>query len=106
MWELSTADTWDFHFDKVGRYWGAKAGEIDIVAIDTIGGNLVLGECKYTTAPKGLSVLHALQEKADAMLKLTQTKNVQYILFSTAGFTQGLTDEAKKNANVRLAERF
>lgn len=106
MWEFSAADTWDFHFDKVGRYWGAKAGEIDIVAIDTIGGNLVLGECKYTTAPKGLSVLHALQEKADAMLKLTQTKNVQYILFGTAGFTQGLTDEAKKNANVRLVERF
>lgn len=106
MWELSTADTWDFHFDKVGRYWGAKAGEIDIVAIDTIGGNLVLGECKYTTAPKGLSVLHALQAKTEAMLKLTQTKNVQYILFSTAGFTQGLLDEAKKDASVRLVKQL
>lgn len=106
MWELSAADTWDFHFDKVGSYWGAKAGEIDIVAIDTIGGNLVLGECKYTTTPKGLSVLHALQEKAEAMLKLTQTKNVQYILFSTAGFTQGLSDEAKQNMNIRLIEQL
>lgn len=106
MWELSAADTWDFHFDKVGRYWGAKAGETDIVAIDTTGGNLVLGECKYTSSPKGLSVLHALQEKADTMLKLTQTKNVQYILFSTAGFTQGLLDEAKQNMNVRLMEKL
>ena len=106
MWELSAADTWDFHFDKVGRYWGAKAGETDIVAIDTTGGNLVLGECKYTSSPKGLSVLHALQEKAEAMLKLTQTKNVQYILFSTAGFTQGLLDEAKQNMNVRLMEKL
>ena len=106
MWELSAADTWDFHFDKVGRYWGAKAGEIDIVAIDTIGGNLVLGECKYTTTPKGLSVLHALQEKAEAMLKLTQTKNVQYILFSTAGFTQELSEEAKQNMNIRLIEQL
>ena len=106
MWELSAADTWDFHFDKVGRYWGAKAGETDIVAIDTTGGNLVLGECKYTASPKGLSVLLALQEKADAMLKLTQTKNVQYILFSTAGFTQGLLDEAKQNMNVRLMEKL
>ena len=106
MWELSAADAWDFHFDKVGRYWGAKAGETDIVAIDTMGGNLVLGECKYTTTPKGLSILHALQEKADVMLKLTQTKNVQYILFSTAGFTQGLTDEAKENMNVILMERL
>lgn len=105
MWELSAASFWDFHFDKVGRYWGAKAGEIDIVAIDTIGGNLVLGECKYTTIPKGLSVLHALQGKAEAMLKLTQTKNVQYILFSTAGFTQGLTEKAQEG-NVRLIEKL
>lgn len=106
MWELSAASFWDFHFDKVGRYWGAKAGEIDIVAIDTIGGNLVLGECKYTTIPKGLSVLHALQGKAEAMLKLTQTKNVQYILFSTAGFTHGLSEEAKQNMNIRLIEQL
>lgn len=105
MWELSAASFWDFHFDKVGRYWGAKAGEIDIVAIDTIGGNLVLGECKYTTIPKGLSVLHALQGKAEAMLKLTQTKNVQYILFSTAGFTQDLTEKAQEG-NVRLIEKL
>ena len=106
MWELSAADTWDFHFDKVGRYWGAKAGEIDIVGIDTASGDLVLGECKYTIAPKGLSVLHALQEKAETMLKLTQTKNVQYILFSTAGFTQGLTDETKKDVNIKLIEKL
>lgn len=106
MWELSATDTWDFHFDKAGRYWGAKAGKIDIVAIDTIGENLVLGECKYTASPKGLSVLRDLQEKADAMLRLTQTKNVQYILFSSAGFTQGLRNEAKENINVRLIEQL
>ena len=102
MWEFSAANMWEFHFDKVGRYWGAKAGETDIVAIDTIGGNLVLGECKYTSSQKGLSELHALQEKSQALLKLTQTKNANYILFSTAGFTKGLIDEAKKNAHIKL----
>ena len=66
----------------------------------------MLGECKYTTAPKGLSVLHALQEKSEALQKLTQTENVQYILFSTAGFTQGLTEEAKRNSSVCLIERL
>ena len=81
MWELSAANTWNFHFDKVGRYWGAKAGEIDIVGIDTANGNLVLGECKYTTSPKGLSVLHTLQEKSEAMLKLTQTKTYSIFFF-------------------------
>ena len=105
MWELSAADTWDFHFDKVGRYWGAKAGEIDIVALDSAGEDLVLGECKYTSSPKGLSVLHALQERADAMLKLTNAKRVQYVIFGTAGFTQGLTEKAQEG-NVRLIEQL
>lgn len=105
MWELSAADTWDFHFDKVGRYWGAKAGKIDIVALDSTGEDLVLGECKYTSSPKGLSVLHALQEKADAMLKLTNAKRVQYVIFGTAGFTQGLTEKAQEG-NVRLIEQL
>ena len=106
MWELSAADNWRFHIDKVGRYWGAKAGEIDIVAIDTIGKHIVLGECKYTNSSKGLSILHSLQEKAEAMLKLTHAKSVQYILFSTAGFTQGLIDEAKTNTDVKLIEQL
>ena len=105
MWELSAANFWDFHFDKVGRYWGAKAGEIDIVALDSAGEDLVLGECKYTSSPKGLSVLHALQERADAMLKLTNAKRVQYVIFGTAGFTQGLTEKAQEG-NVRLIEQL
>lgn len=105
MWELSAANFWNFHFDKVGRYWGAKAGEIDIVALDSTGEDLVLGECKYTSSPKGLSVLHALQEKADGMLKLTNAKRVQYVIFGTAGFTQGLTEKAQEG-NVRLIEQL
>lgn len=105
MWELSAANFWDFHFDKVGRYWSAKAGEIDIVALNSTGEDLVLGECKYTSSPKGLSVLHALQEKADVMLKLTNAKRVQYVIFGTSGFTQGLTEKAQEG-NVRLIEQL
>lgn len=89
MWELSAANTWSFHFDKVGRYWGAKAGEIDIVGIDTANGNLVLGECKYTTSPKGLSVLLTLQEKSEAMLKLTRRKTYSIYFSVRAGFIPG-----------------
>ena len=105
MWKLSAANFWNFHFDKVGRYWGAKAGKIDIVALDSTGEDLVLGECKYTSSPKGLSVLHALQEKADIMLKLTNAKRVQYLIFGTSGFTQGLTEKAQEG-NVRLIEQL
>ena len=103
MWELP-AQGKTLSFEKVGRYWGSKAGEIDIVAIGNEEKNLILGECKYTKKEKGLELLHALQEKTPAIVSLTGVKNVQYIIFSTAGFTKGLRDEAERNPNVILVE--
>ena len=103
MWELSSQGKTLF-FEKVGRYWGSKVGEIDIVAIGNEEKNLILGECKYTKKEKGLELLHTLQEKTPAIVSLTGAKNVQYIIFSTAGFTKGLRDEAKRNPNVILVE--
>lgn len=102
MWTLSAENTWDFKFDRVGRYWGAKAGETDIVAIDTVGQNLVIGECKYTTSSKGLSVLHDLQEKAKNISALTGIQNVSYVIFSSAGFTQGLLEETNNDRSLKL----
>lgn len=104
MWTLSAESIWDFNFDRVGKYWGAKTGETDIVAIDTLGKNLVIGECKYTTAPKGLSVLHDLQEKAKNISAMTEIEieNVHYVIFSTAGFTQGLLDQADTDNKIKL----
>lgn len=104
MWELSASDLWDFHFDKVGRYWGSKADETDIVAIDTKDKNLVLGECKYSASEKGLAVLHALQSRAQALKELTGATNVEYIIFGNSGFTQGLSDEAKRNNRIKLID--
>ncbi len=104
MWEFSATNKWGFHFDKVGRYWGKKTGEIDIVAIDTAKKNLVLGECKYTKSPKGLSVLHDLQAKADPIIQLTGATNVRYVIFSTAGYTEELHKEMNKNSNLYLIE--
>lgn len=37
MWELNVGGMWDFHFDKVGRWWNNNT-EIDIVALDKEGG--------------------------------------------------------------------
>lgn len=106
MWELSANDFWNYHFDRVGRYWGSKADETDIVAIDSVGKNLVLGECKYSTSEKGLSVLHGLQERSKSLQSLTGAENVEYIIFNTAGFSQGLKDEAKKNSSIKLVEQL
>lgn len=102
MFDLSSENMWGYHFDKVGRCWGAKTGEIDIVAIDSAGKNIVLGECKYTQSEKGLSVFHELQEKSKVIQKLTGFSHIGYVIFSTAGFTTGLKDEEKRNTDIKL----
>ncbi len=106
MWKLNMNDTWNFNFDKLGRYWGAKTGEVDIVAIDSMEKNLILGECKYTKSEKGLNVLHLLQEKGEVLKQITQSKNVEYIIFSTGGFTKGLLDEANINPKIKLINKI
>lgn len=104
MWDLSSKGIWDFRFERVGRYWGGKIGEIDIVVIGEKSNAIILGECKYSSSPKGLSVLHELQKKKDAMQKLTNANDVRYIIFGASGFTQGLIEEASKDNTITLIE--
>ena len=66
----------------------------------------MLGECKFTTSPKDLTVLHDLQKKSETILKLTQTKNARYILFSTSGFTKKLLNNAINSETIRLVENL
>ena len=105
MWELSAKGK-TLSFEKVGRYWGRKVGEIDIGAIGYEEKNLVLGECKYTKNEKGLELLHSLQEKTPSIVSLTGAKKVQYVIFSTAGFTKGLRDIAEQNPNLILVDNI
>ena len=106
MWEFSSMDLWDYRFDKLGRYWGPVCGETDILGIDTAGGNMIIGECKYSTAEKGLPVLHTLQEKARALEAKTGHSCSHYIVFSTSGFSKGLRDEAERNPDILLVDTF
>ncbi len=103
MWELNMNGMWNFNFDKLGRYWGKETGEVDIVAIDSVERNLIVGECKYTKSPKGLDVLHQLQQKGEILKEITKSKHVEYIIFSTGGFTKGLLDEAERDKGVTVA---
>jgi len=106
MWAFSSMDLWDFRFDKLGRYWGLVCGEVDILGIDSIGGNMIIGECTYSSAEKGLTVLHTLQEKARALEAKTGHSCNNYVVFSTSGFSKGLKDEAARNPNILLVETF
>ncbi|MDO4178514.1 MAG: ATP-binding protein [Phascolarctobacterium sp.] len=104
MWDYASADTWPFRFNKLGRAWTNKTGEIDILAIDTIGKHFIIGECKYTKSPKGLSVLHSIEEKLANVKNVTGIDDAYIIIFSTAGFTQGLLDAAQNNPRLLLKE--
>ncbi|MDE7331050.1 MAG: AAA family ATPase [Lachnospiraceae bacterium] len=90
MWELNAADTWDFHFDKAGRWWNSNT-EIDIVAVDSDGGNIIFGECKYWKNRVGIDVLKELEQKAGQVEWKRQERKNHFILFSVNGFTDELT---------------
>ena len=102
MWDLSAAGAWDFPFDRVGSYWGKACSQVDIVAIDDSSGHLVLGECKYSSSPKSLDVLHSLEEKGRALSRLTGIDDVRYIIFSKSGFTEGVSSESRKRKDLKL----
>ena len=89
-------------FNRVGRWWGKSDVEIDIVSYDSMGLDIVFGECKYSVNPKGMEVLWGLQEKADAVDWKKKERKEYYILFSRAGFTKELKKYAEGCENVWL----
>lgn len=101
MWELNADDVWPFNFTKLGRYWDSR-DEIDIVALDPDGKNLILGECKYWAEPVGISVLRSLEAKAGTVAWERDSRNVWYVIFSASGFTDDLIKEAESRTDLRL----
>ena len=104
MWQFAAQKVWDFRFDRLGRYWGPLCGEVDLLAIDTPGKNMIIGECKYSDNPKGADVLTVLEEKAEKLKSAAACEKVQYIIFSKSGFSPNLIQEAKKRPDLTLAE--
>lgn len=91
MWELSAGGTWDFHFDKIGRWWNQNT-EIDILALDKEGRHAVFGECKYWTNKVGADVLRDLERKAEQVEWNRDVRKNSFILFSVNGFTDELIE--------------
>ena len=101
MWDLNGEGAWPFNFTKIGRYWDSN-DEIDIVALDPEGKNLILGECKYWTDPVGVSVLRDLEAKTDSVAWERDNRKVWYVLFSASGFTDELIKEAESRTDLEL----
>ena len=101
MWDLSAQDTWPFYFSKIGRYWDSKT-EIDVVALDPDGKNMILGECKYWKEPVGINILRDLEEKSKAVSWNKSARKTWFVLFSSSGFTPELETLAEKREDVLL----
>ncbi len=101
MWELNADSAWDFHFDKVGRWWSGNT-EIDIVALDKEGSHIIFGECKYWTNKVGIDVLHELEQKAEQVEWQKNIRENYFILFAVNGFTDELEELAKRRKDLIL----
>lgn len=103
MWNLNAEEMWNFTFDKVGRWWNNNK-EIDIVAFDSRGRDIIFGECKFWKDKVGINVLAALEEKSKAVEWRREQRNEHFILFAINGFTEELIEVAKKRRDIILCQ--
>lgn len=88
-------------YGLVGRWWYGE-DEIDIVALDEAGGEILLGEAKWTAEPVGTDLLRRLEEKAGRVRWGDEDRNEVYALFSKGDFTETLVDEAERRDDLKL----
>lgn len=101
MWNLNVESTWSFTFDKVGRFWNNDT-EIDVVAFDSTGNDIIFGECKYTERKMDVSIFYALMEKAKQVNWKINNRKEWYVLFSINGFTDELISLAGGRNDIVL----
>ena len=102
MWNLNINGKLGMTFDKIGRWWNNKE-EIDIVAIDSLGNDIIFGECKfYNNKLMDSKVYYALKEKAKQVEWKNENRKEKYILFSINGYTKKLKELAKMKEDLIL----
>lgn len=103
MWDLNASEKLGMTFDKLGRWWNRNQ-EIDIVGIDTMGSDIILGECKYYKKGKLMDekTFYELKEKAKFVEWKKNNRKEKYILFSISGYTEELKKLAKERDDLIL----
>jgi hypothetical protein len=103
LWQMNNEGQWPFYFNKAGRWWDNQT-EIDLVAYDSQGDNIIFGECKYHEQPIDVDVFYVLSKKAESVAWKKDQRRKWYILFSNNGFTDPLLTLAKKRDDIILSE--
>lgn len=91
-----------FPFERVGRFWD-KDLEIDLIACNSQENKILFGEVKWSNKLVGVNVYQDLKEKAWRVNwgKLNNRQEY-FVLFSKAGFTQGMLGLSKKERVVLI----
>ena len=89
--------------DKIGRWWDRKNTEIDIVGIDSMGKDIVFGECKFTNDPMDVNVYYNLLEKAKPVKWRHGDRIEHFVFFSINGFTERMKQLAEQKQEIILA---
>ncbi len=99
LWQLSQKG--EHSFNKLGRWWNSRE-EIDIVAIDSGGCDIVFAECKYRSLPTDVDVFYELLRKKDLVIWNNATRKEKFVLFSISGFTNRLIELAFERDDLML----
>lgn len=101
------SEIWRLAFDgvlqlnTVGRWWNSKV-EIDIVALDNTGEDIIFAECKYRNQPMDTDVFYSLLEKKDHVQWNKAKRREKFVLFSIGGFTNQLLEIAAEREDILL----
>ena len=101
LWQLAAEDKLPCRFNKVGRWWDNHL-EIDIVALDSSGTDIVFGECKYTNEPMDADVFYGLWEKKNGVKWNMTSRHEYFVFFSINGYTEHMRSLAAEKKNVFL----
>jgi len=88
-------------FNKLGRWWNNRE-EIDIVAFDNGGSDIVFAECKFQSKPVDTDVFYALLQKKEQVLWNNKNRCEKFVLFSISGFTDRLIKLANDQEQLML----
>jgi hypothetical protein len=106
LWQLNDIEIkgGKINFNKLGRWWN-KSEEIDIVALDSTGDDIVFAECKFTKSATDTDVFYELKRKSELVPWNRENRNEIFVLFSVSGFTPQLKEIARERGDVVLFER-
>ncbi|MFH5802243.1 ATP-binding protein [Haladaptatus sp. CMAA 1911] len=93
----------DKTFLDIGRWW-YKNHEVDVVGFAT-DGTMVVGECKFTTAPLDYNALASLETHAEEIRwspDTGETVTTEYALFTRNGATQSIRETVAEREDIQL----